>query len=44
MASIRDVAQRAGVAIGTVSRAFNNYPDVLPSTKERIFTAARELG
>ena len=44
MVSIKDVAQRAGVAIGTVSRAFNNYPDVLPATKERIFTAARELG
>lgn len=42
--SIQDVARRAGVAIGTVSRAFNDYPDIRPATRERIFLAARELG
>lgn len=42
--SIQDVAKRAGVAIGTVSRAFNDYQDIRPETKERIFLAARELG
>ncbi|MBR1585931.1 MAG: LacI family DNA-binding transcriptional regulator [Clostridia bacterium] len=42
--SIKDVAKRAGVASGTVSRAFNHYTDILPETKERIFAAARELG
>lgn len=43
-ATIQDVAQRAGVAIGTVSRAFNDYPDIRPETKQRIVKAARELG
>jgi len=42
--SIQDVAKRAGVAIGTVSRAFNDYQDIRPETKERVFAAARELG
>lgn len=43
-ATIQDVAKKAGVAIGTVSRAFNDYPDIRPETKERIVQAARELG
>lgn len=43
-ATIQDVAQKAGVAIGTVSRAFNDYPDIRPETKQRIVEAARELG
>ena len=34
----------AGVTIGTVSRAFNNYRDIHPETKERIFAAAKALG
>lgn len=42
--SIKDVAKLAGVTTGTVSRAFNHYSDILPETKERIMTAARELG
>lgn len=43
-ATIQDVARKAGVAIGTVSRAFNDYQDIRPETKERIFATARELG
>lgn len=43
-ATIQDVARKAGVAIGTVSRAFNGYRDIRPETRERIFQAARELG
>lgn len=43
-ASIQDVAKLAGVAIGTVSRAFNDYPDIRPETKQRIVEAARTLG
>ena len=43
MANIHDVAKRAGVTIGTVSRAFNGYKDVSENTKKRIFEAAREL-
>ena len=43
-ATIRDVAKAAGVTIGTVSRALNNYSDVNCQTRERIQRVARELG
>ncbi|MEG1427400.1 MAG: LacI family DNA-binding transcriptional regulator [Oscillospiraceae bacterium] len=43
-AGIRDVAKLAGVAVGTVSRAFNGYSDIKPETQKRIFEAAKELG
>ena len=43
-ATIRDVAKAAGVTIGTVSRALNNYEDVNIHTRERIQRVARELG
>lgn len=42
-ANISDVARLAGVSIGTVSRAFNNYPDITEETKAKIKAAAREL-
>lgn len=42
--TIQDVAHKAGVTIGTVSRAFNNYPDIKPSTKTRILKTAKLLG
>lgn len=43
MASIRDVAQRAGVAISTVSKVLNHYPNVSEETKQRVNEAIREL-
>lgn len=43
MATIHDVAKKAGVSVGTVSRAFNNYKDIKAETKEKIFAAAAEL-
>lgn len=43
MATIKDVAKKAGVSIGVVSRAFNNYPDISEETKKRIFEVAKEL-
>lgn len=43
-ATIRDVAKAAGVTIGTVSRALNNYSDVNCHTRERILRVAQELG
>lgn len=42
--SIRDVAKAAGVSVGTVSRAFNNYTDIRDETKRAILLAAQELG
>ena len=42
--TIADVARKAGVTNGTVSRALNDYPDILPETKRRIMEAAQELG
>ncbi|KUO12281.1 LacI family DNA-binding transcriptional regulator [Streptomyces sp. DSM 15324] len=42
--TIRDVAARAGVSKGAVSLAFNRKPGLSEATRERIFTAARELG
>ena len=45
MVGIRDVARRAGVSPGAVSRVLNNDPtlSVAESTKERIYQAIKEL-
>ncbi|WP_342433714.1 LacI family DNA-binding transcriptional regulator [Neobacillus sp. FSL H8-0543] len=43
MATIKDVAKKAGVSIAVVSKAFNNYPDVSVKTRQRIFEIAKEL-
>jgi LacI family transcriptional regulator len=42
-ATIFDVAKRANVSIGTVSRVLNNRDRVRPETRERILLAIREL-
>ncbi|MFQ5855374.1 MAG: LacI family DNA-binding transcriptional regulator, partial [Anaerolineae bacterium] len=41
--TIYDVAERAGVGIGTVSRVLNNSPKVRPETRERVLAAIAEL-
>ena len=41
--TIRDVARRAGVAVGTVSRVLNNQPDVNLELRERVHCALKEL-
>jgi DNA-binding LacI/PurR family transcriptional regulator len=41
--TIRDVARRAGVAVGTVSRVMNNQPDVNAELRERVQKALKEL-
>ena len=41
---IRDVAQRAGVAISTVSKVFSGRGEVMPAMRERVLSAASELG
>lgn len=42
--TIKDIAERAGVSINTVSRALNNKPDVSQETREKVLRIARELG
>lgn len=44
MVSIKDVAKRAGVAISTVSKVLNNYPNVSEETKKKVNQAVEELG
>ena len=41
--TIRELARRSGVSVGTVSRALNGYTDVRPETRERIMRLASEL-
>lgn len=43
MASIRDVAIKAGVGIGTVSRALNGSGYISEDTKQKIMQAVKEL-
>jgi LacI family transcriptional regulator len=42
--SIREVAARAGVSLGTVSKAFDENAKVSTDTRERVRRAAKELG
>lgn len=43
-ATIRDVAQRANVSVGTVSRALNDRAGVHPETRRRVQAAVAALG
>ncbi|MEU4601814.1 LacI family DNA-binding transcriptional regulator [Kribbella sp. NPDC023972] len=42
-ARMRDVAQRAGVSVKTVSNVLNHYPHVTPETRARVDAAIAEL-
>lgn len=44
MIGIKDVAKRAGVAVSTVSKVVNDYPNVSEATKKKVNKAIRELG
>lgn len=44
MPSIKDVAQKAGVSVATVSRVFSNEPHVRPAVRNLVFRVADELG
>jgi LacI family transcriptional regulator len=41
--SIKDVAELAGVGVGTVSRVINNHPTVKPDTREKVNAAIKQL-
>lgn len=41
---IREVAQRAGVSVSSVSRVITDHPDVSPAMRERVLGAVRALG
>lgn len=43
MVSIKDVAKHAGVAISTVSKVLNHYPNVSEETKRKVNQAVEEL-
>jgi LacI family transcriptional regulator len=43
-ATIKDIAQVAGVASGTVSKALNGSPEISEATRERIVAVAKRLG
>lgn len=42
--TIKDVAKKAGVGVGTVSRVINNSPHVKPKTREKVIKTIEELG
>lgn len=43
MVSIKDVAKHAGVAISTVSKVLNHYPNVSEETREKVNKSVEEL-
>lgn len=43
MVSIKDVAKHAGVAISTVSKVLNNYPNISEETRKKVNAAIEEL-
>lgn len=43
MATIAEVARRAGVGVGTVSRVLNGHPSVTDATRERVLEVVEEL-
>lgn len=44
MVSIKDVAREAGVAISTVSKVLNNYPNVSEATRKKVNDVVERLG
>lgn len=44
MVSIKDVARHAGVAISTVSKVLNHYPNVSDEMRKKVIKSVEELG
>jgi LacI family transcriptional regulator, galactose operon repressor len=43
-ASMREVAQRAGVAMSSVSRVLSGHPDVSPEMRDRVMAVVADIG
>lgn len=43
MASLKDISQKAGVAVSTVSKALNGRADISDETREKVCNIAKEL-
>lgn len=43
MASITDVAKKAGVGVSTVSKVLNNYANISQATRDKVYQAVDEL-
>ena len=41
--TIKDVAERCGVSVSTVSRVLNSHPDVSDSIREKVMTVVQEM-
>ena len=41
--TIKEVARRSGVGIGTVSRVLNNSPQISEETKQKVLAVIKEL-
>ncbi len=44
MVSLKDIATSCGVSVATVSKALNGQQDIGEATRERVLSAAKELG
>ena len=44
MVSLKDIAAKCGVSVATVSKALNGQQDIGEATREKVISAAREMG
>ncbi len=44
MVSMKDIAQKCGVSVATVSKSLNGHQDISEATRNRVFVAAKEMG
>ena len=44
MVSMKDIAQRCGVSVATVSKAINGQQDIGEATRKRILSEAKKMG
>jgi len=44
MATMKDIARKSGVSLGTVSNVLNNLPSVKPKNRDKVIAAVNELG